>query len=534
MKIPQVLAQESVALARTPRIGSSFNGQGEAALGQGLANVGHALGQIAQAEQAKRNQFGRDEAAHATAAVELDLKTFAADLDVTERDPDRYEQAMQRRVQETTDRAAAALTSEEGRAVFQQKMGLALVDLLVGARRRANTLYVERGTAMLDDTTANTLALIGATRFGDDETFLRQTRNGSDAIMGATPYLGSVETGKRRRAFQSEALETYANTAIEAGQFNPADSRWVGMDPARFEILRRRAQTEETRRAKEYDTALEKAMTLQSQEVEKTVLDAIEARDFAKASAILDVDGRRLMKPERYEHWRKRVAEPPVEKDDPDVVRRLLPEVYRVFKEPADNLRHVRALTTALDSVARRLSPSTEKEYRAHLASRAETAQNKELAQVGRDHSDVQSLIREGIPSTGAFGATVVMAAQIREQALRELNRQSAYSGGSEAPMEWWDRRKSYYLARSVEAGQTRMMEMRRALGPYTTAGAIAAARPQIGEERYFELINLWQQIKQLDLELVQMRGKPPESKPAAAGTPSGPAGPNPLQRTPR
>ena len=269
MKIPQVLAQESVALARIPRIGSSFNGQGEAALGQGIANVGVALGRIAEAEQAKRNQFGRDEAAHAAAAVELDLKTFGADLDVTERDPDRYEQAMQRRVQETTDRAAAALTSEEGRAVFQQKMGPALVDLLVGARRRANTLYVERGTAMLDDTTANTLALIGATRFGDDETFLRQTRNGYEAITGAMPYLGAVETGKRRRAFQTEALETYANSAIEANQFDPTDSRWVGMDPGRFEIIRRRAATVAEARVREEIRLEEKLEKKEAKEAER-------------------------------------------------------------------------------------------------------------------------------------------------------------------------------------------------------------------------------------------------------------------------
>ena len=269
MKIPLVLAQESVAVARGPRIGGSLDGQGEAALGQGIANVGEALGRIAQVQQAKREQFGRDEASHAAAAVELDLKTFATDLDVTERDPDRYEQTMQQRVQQTTERAAAGLTSEEGRAAFQRKMEPAVVDLLVGARRRANALYVERGTAMLDDTTANTLALIGGTRFGDDETFLRHARSLYDAITGATPYLGTIETGKRRRAAQTEALETYANTAIEAGLFDAADGRWVGMDPARFEIIRRRADAVADARRREAIRLEEKLEKKEAKDAER-------------------------------------------------------------------------------------------------------------------------------------------------------------------------------------------------------------------------------------------------------------------------
>ena len=52
MKIPQILAQESVALARVPRIGASLNGQGEAALAQGIADVGRGFERIAKIEDA--------------------------------------------------------------------------------------------------------------------------------------------------------------------------------------------------------------------------------------------------------------------------------------------------------------------------------------------------------------------------------------------------------------------------------------------------------------------------------------------------
>jgi len=52
MKIPQVLAQESVALAPRVRIGGSLIGQGEAALGQGLADVSAGFARLAKIEDA--------------------------------------------------------------------------------------------------------------------------------------------------------------------------------------------------------------------------------------------------------------------------------------------------------------------------------------------------------------------------------------------------------------------------------------------------------------------------------------------------
>src|SRR3990167_5949025 len=52
MKIPQVLAQESVALAPRVRMGTSLAGQGEAALGQGLLDVSKGLTRIAKIEDA--------------------------------------------------------------------------------------------------------------------------------------------------------------------------------------------------------------------------------------------------------------------------------------------------------------------------------------------------------------------------------------------------------------------------------------------------------------------------------------------------
>ena len=52
MKIPQILAQESVALAPRVRMGGSLIGQGEAALGQGLADVSAGFARLAKIEDA--------------------------------------------------------------------------------------------------------------------------------------------------------------------------------------------------------------------------------------------------------------------------------------------------------------------------------------------------------------------------------------------------------------------------------------------------------------------------------------------------
>ena len=75
MKIPQILAQESVALAPRVRMGASFAGQGEAALGQAIGHVGQAFGEIAKA-QAKAEADQRQQELQA-----FDAETWTA-LDV--------------------------------------------------------------------------------------------------------------------------------------------------------------------------------------------------------------------------------------------------------------------------------------------------------------------------------------------------------------------------------------------------------------------------------------------------------------------
>ena len=94
MKIPQILAQESVALARAPRIGASLNGHCEAALGQGLRDVSIGLAQVArvQLKEAEERRTQELQAFDANVWTDLDvgaklLRTEQAKTD----DPEEFQ-----------------------------------------------------------------------------------------------------------------------------------------------------------------------------------------------------------------------------------------------------------------------------------------------------------------------------------------------------------------------------------------------------------------------------------------------------------
>ena len=505
MKIPVVLAQEPIAAARAPRAPES-NGRGTLALGGGLLHVSEALGRIAQAQQAKREQFGRDEAANAAAAVELDLKTADSDLRTTVRDPDQYLEAFGKTLEERRQRARERLTTDEGRALFDARIGPALVGAQVEAHRYSNQLYKERGTALVDDTTAATLRLIGGLPFGDDEGFRRHYRAGVDAIVGAAPHLGEVETGKRRRAFGEAVLEAYANTAIEADRFDPADPRWAGMSPEKFEVIRRRAETAERgrraeteRRARETQAELDeakKALVLD--------LDRLGAEGGLTVEMVNIRADMRQLDSETARRLRTLAMEGPSGRpSDRTVLTIAQLDVHST--EPKMTEEGIDRLQARHEGGGVGLSLKDAVALKDRLRQQRQVLKAEGQSILKAEHDQGEQILRAavGMPpgliaaALGDSPAARLYLAGLDEYTRRSRLFESAY-GGKEAPLEVATDVARRLGAALGESARLKLEEL-RALVPFPTADALDAARPRLGEAAYRHYQRLLLEIDRLE-----------------------------------
>ena len=476
------------------------------AFGTGLLQVSEALGVIAQAQQVKRQQFGRDEAANAAAVVELELKTTDSDLRTTERDPDQYLEAFGKTLEERRRRARERLTTEEGRALFDARIGPALVGAQVEAHRYSNQLYRERGTALLDDTSAATLRLIGGVPFGDDEGFRRHYRGGVEAIVGATPYLGAVEAGKRRREFGEAALEAYANTAIEAERFDPADPRWAGMDPAKFEVIRRRAETAERSRRADADRRAHQAK---------------EELDEAKKALVLDLDRAgtegtltlemvnirtelRQLDPETARRLRALALEGPSGRpSDATVLRIAQLDVHST--EPEMTEEGIDHLQERHQGGGVGLSLKDAVALKDRLRQQRQTLKAEGTSVLKMEHEQGEQIIRaaHGMPpgliqaALGDSPATRLYLVALEEYTRRSRLFEQAY-GGKEAPLEVATDIAGRAVRALGESARLKIEELRAVL-PFQTADALDAARPRLGEAAYRHYQRLLLEVERLE-----------------------------------
>lgn len=505
MKIPVILAQEPAG--HPPSIGSVPTiGAGTAIIGEGVGRLGAALVRIGQVQQLKREQFGRDEAAAAAAAFELDVKTFDSDLRVAERDPDRYLATLGERLTKSRQQAAERLTTDEGRALFEGRVRPALVEAEVGARRHANELYVQRGTALIDDTTATTLRLIGGTPFGDDDAFRRHLRGGYDAIVGATPYLGEVETGKRRRAFGEAALEAYGNAAIEAERFDPADPRWAGMDPAKFETLRRRAETAERGRRAEEDRRARQAKE-ELDEDKKALIAELDRKAAEGTLRVEDVNIRaemRQLDPEPARRLRALALEGPSGRaSDATVLRLVQLDVHSTNPEMTEEALDV--LQARHEGGGRGLSLKDAVPLKDRLRQQRQALKAEGQSVLRTEHYQAEQLLRAAVgmpPGLVAAALGDSPAARLYLAGLEELTRRSrlfedAY-GGKESPLAV-AADIAPRLGRALGETARLKLEELRAVVPFQTADALEAARPRLGEAAYRHYQRLLLEVERLE-----------------------------------
>ena len=149
MRIPQVLAQESVAIAQSPRIGSSFVGQGEAALGQGLLDVSRGFERIAQAQEVRR----KSEQALEGFSLLMDARLGFDDAERSakqENDHKTYEGRVLEGYQRAIDRAMSGTRDPEVQGFLNQKLQQLSLEGQIKARTYATELYVSQGKATMD------------------------------------------------------------------------------------------------------------------------------------------------------------------------------------------------------------------------------------------------------------------------------------------------------------------------------------------------------------------------------------------------
>jgi len=280
MKIPQILAETAVGVPQVPRLPVGGNGGGGAALGQGLAGVAQSLVDVAEIRERKRLKFAEDEARAAYVDYQYNAKTFDAGLRGTQRDPDAYDAALRRYLDEQEATLARGLTTAEGRALFSTRVKGARVEIEASAITHTNALYKDRAVGLEDATTDRLYHLAGLAPIEDQAIWLRRFSEAQQAIEANRWLHGDTETAKRLAASRQLFFEQrFRRHVLQDPEDAIAKSETVyaGLDPKVRDQLVEQGERERERQRTEARAAEERQTKEFRNDVARELTDRIEA-----------------------------------------------------------------------------------------------------------------------------------------------------------------------------------------------------------------------------------------------------------------
>lgn len=276
--------------------------------------------------------------------------------------------------------------------------------------------------------------------------------SGEQGKGALSQYNERVGTGTASRWFKNPTLRESVLKQLNAGE-------WIGIpadkQPALAESLVKSLNAARLQ-------AKDEARSL-TEEAERRAVLAI--RDATTPEELVAVEQQvrewaadRLIAPssERLEHLLgvidKKRNPPGV--DDRGTTGSLQTAIWR-----ADTAAAIDDLQARADAAlaAGKLTDGTHRTYVNELDQRRQRLKGGQVTETIKEaHNDIQSEIRALRNLRGMmddkFGS---IAAPVVDQAQQELDRESAFTRGKEHPRDWWNRRRSYYVARLGDVANT-------------------------------------------------------------------------------
>jgi len=260
MKIPLIVAQQQVGVPHYPRM--PVGGNGTAAVGAAIGgNVAQGLAVMAEAQQAKEQQFAKDEAADASSRFELRVKTFDKHLQMLERDPETYGTRFAKEITDAEAEISKDMKTEAGRALFSAKVKAARTTLEPGAIGHANSLYKDRADGLGLDTIERQYQMAGQVPMANHAQWQAHYREAAASIEGRRWLHGDKATSE---ALAANRQRFFLQRAYQHAQSDPdgflaqADTLYggnpktgePGLDSHTRDKFYERAQTEGEQRRK--------------------------------------------------------------------------------------------------------------------------------------------------------------------------------------------------------------------------------------------------------------------------------------------
>ena len=507
MKIPIVLAQAEIPAsvpAAAPATGfgaGAFEAIGRG--GQALQRVGELL---ARTEAIRRQEFAKSEAANAVASFELAAKTGLADLELAERDPDRYQSAADRLIQDTADTTMQGLQSADARALVTRRLAALRADLGIAARQKANTLYRERDAGLRTSTLDARAQLAGLTAIDDLAGFRRHLDAGY-AVIAESPSLTAAEKASTRLTYRDRLLGERATRHLEMDPESflerQAEYAGLGLAPEKRNALTEQAERRIEQRRKD---ALAQEKTYQEYlDKEATRVGEAMVLDLERAAA----EGRGSLEDLNFlidQRW--------IERDDAARIRTM------IAKAPEEGPSRNQALLAEfqLDAVTPGRVPSPVQVRLANQRGDLNTKDTVALLQTIEQqrnamesdqrnfHSEAKEYMRAQVGLSAIMDEWDKADKALWKIMMDEFSARSIVTGGREAPMD---------LAREIAEKVAPMRQQRMILKSLEIrkmlmfgAPNAEAAKARLEQERPRLPRTVYEQQRRLILDLLRMENE--------------------------
>lgn len=518
MKIPQILAQEPVAIPRMPRAPEG-NGRGAAALATGLGAVAQSLATIAEAQEAKQQLAARSEAALKKSEFDRGLADLDSELRLTQSDdPDAYLAASKKGTQALQASILAGTRSAEAKTLLQGALAQAAATHYAKSRTYYNQVFISRAEGQLEGTLDNNKILVGTAT--TDEQRAQLYGAGVGAIENLRPLMGDKQIQARKIKWRDDFLMDVEGRKIDAdpGTWTPQAVKNVLPDDKikileeRADRLQRRQQADAERRDKEAERMLTVA--------KKQLVTDLEA-DAASGTLTLEtLDLRREMRqldPGDYRRLRKDIAEGGIQRpSDPAVMSGIGLDVAAM--RPRTTEADINRLHEAYLNGRPGLNLKDAQTLKEKLTTKLRVLENEGESDLVRDHNQAEQMIRAALgirPGLIVEALKDDPAGRLYFSGVDELSRRSRLFrpsyGGTEDPLTVAAELIPRLQKAFGQASQPRLNELTGLLR-YPTPQALEQAfqSGQISEPSY-----RLEKQRFLDLNRLRQRIAPPAEGPA-------------------
>ena len=550
-RIPILLEEQGISLPPAP---GPPNAAALAAPAQAIERLGTQVSSAAfgylEASQAEARKLedrkAQIAAAHKAAEITTQYTLDLEDLDTRlkrEPDPQNHAAIFQGEAAKLRQRAIGAAGQDAAVADFVVKSTETIFrDRAINARREGDRLFVDDKQASRFTRLQQLMRLAA----GADNTRAYGTYAGIAYGLISADIQGGIitkEAGEREHLkWRQEVAEATALRDMEADPYGASD-RLKGVGPNRvYEALqpdmKARLSEQAMRRGEHQDARVEQAMNRARAELDRANKDQAEeaerrigARMRSGQLSHEEIDTYApLLQSEKADQYHVLLDKNAIEggPGDPATIKALETEVYSIAAATKASQLETRILKARLaDQIPRSISNRLMEHVQVLAAKKKEEEKDPAKEFLGRQHAQVEQLIRQSLKTTGGLSLDFDgHTEEVISQAMQDLTMASAYLGkGEENPIEWWNRKRAYYTARVADRATTRISVLQGQLDPRFKD---AAALRDAGSAAYGNDMAAWREQVRLQLELAALRREQARLRLSGGGggtTPPSPSG---------